>query len=138
MESAPLFRPGQWVQLAIAEPSGRVLIGDIGLHVSADGRSGEVGFTLALPAQGRGIATAAVREAVRLLFAATTIVGVSGITDARNGPSIRLLERLGFKFSHQRSSWFRGQQCTEFVYALPREGDPLLAEAGSHRHGARG
>jgi RimJ/RimL family protein N-acetyltransferase len=120
MESAWLFQPGQWVQLAIAEPTGQGLIGDIGLHLSADGQTGEVGFTLAPAAQGRGIATAAVREALHLFFAATTIASVTGVTDARNAPSIRLLERLGFKCSDTRNALFRGQECTELVYVLPR------------------
>jgi RimJ/RimL family protein N-acetyltransferase len=90
------------------------------LYLSEDGTTGEVGFTLQPSAQGRGVAGRAVREAVKLLFAATSVARVLGITDARNKPSIRLLERLGFKFIESRGVVSRGEPCTELVYALPR------------------
>jgi len=120
MESGPLFRPGQWVQLGIAASSASVLIGDIGLYVSRDGQSGEVGFTLAPSEQGRGIASAAVRQALELLFCSTAISRALGITDARNTASVRLLERLGFKCAETRKALFRGEECTELVYELQR------------------
>ena len=121
MESSPFFQPGQWVQLGIADAGSDVLLGDIGVHLSADGRAGEIGFTLAPSAQGRGLATAAVRESLHMLFAATEVEHVLGITDARNQPSIRLLERLGFAWRDTRDVIFRGEQCRELVYVLARE-----------------
>jgi aminoglycoside 6'-N-acetyltransferase len=117
---APLFTPGQWVQLGIAEPESDSLVGDIGLYLSEDGTSGEVGFTLQPSAQGRGVAGGAVREAVQLLFAATRVTRVLGITDVRNQSSIRLLERIGFRCIESRRVVFRGEVCTELVYASPR------------------
>jgi RimJ/RimL family protein N-acetyltransferase/catechol 2,3-dioxygenase-like lactoylglutathione lyase family enzyme len=120
MNRAPLFTPGQWVQLGIAESPGDVLVGDIGLHLSNDGATGEVGFTLQPSAQGRGLAGRAVQVALDLLFSATATSQVLGITDARNHPSIRLLERLGFGLVEARELVFRGEPCTEKVYALPR------------------
>ncbi|MBN8505755.1 MAG: GNAT family N-acetyltransferase [Burkholderiales bacterium] len=119
---APLFEPGQWVQLGIAEAVTDALLGDIGLYLSADGSAGEIGFTLQPAAQGRGLATAAVREALRLFFAATDAGSVQGITDERNGPSIRLLERVGFAFVERRQVVFKDEPCTERVYTLPRPG----------------
>ena len=121
MESSPFFQPGHWVQLGIADASGEVLLGDIGVHLSADACTGEIGFTLAPAAQGRGLATAAVRESLELLFTATGVERVLGVTDARNQPSIRLLERLGFKWRDARDVVFRGEQCRELVYVLTRE-----------------
>jgi RimJ/RimL family protein N-acetyltransferase len=120
MGRAPLFAVGQWVQLGIAEPESDALVGDIGLYLSEDGTTAEVGFTLEPSAQGRGIAALAVREALQLLFSVTSVTRVLGITDARNLPSIRLLERLGFKCLESREVVFRGEPCTERVYALPR------------------
>jgi aminoglycoside 6'-N-acetyltransferase len=120
MREAPLFTPGQWVQLGIAEPESDSLVGDIGLFLSQDGGTAEVGFTLAPSMQGRGIATGAVREALRLLFAMTKVARVLGITDARNAASIRLLERLGFEHTGSRDVVFRGEPCTERIYALHR------------------
>lgn len=123
MFRAPLFTPGRWVQLGIAEPETDVLVGDIGLFLSADGTTGEVGYTLQPTSQGRGIATRAVGEALQLLFAATSITRVLGITDERNLPSSSLLERLGFAFIESRHVVFRGEPCTERVYALLRNAD---------------
>jgi aminoglycoside 6'-N-acetyltransferase len=120
MHRAPLFTPGHWVQLAIAEPESDALVGDIGLYLSEDGTSGEVGFTLQPASQGRGLATLAVREALHLLFLATSVTRVVGITDERNASSIKLLERVGFEFIESRQVVFRGEQCTERVYAMSR------------------
>src|SRR3954465_8415769 len=120
MHPAALFTPGGWVQPGRAEPPPERLSGDIGLFLAADGRTAEVGFTLEPAAQGRGIATAAVRAAVQLLFAATTVQQVLGITDSRNTASVRLLKRVGFQHKESRYAIFRGEPCSEEVYALPR------------------
>jgi RimJ/RimL family protein N-acetyltransferase len=122
---ATLFTPGHWVQLGIAEPESDALVGDIGLYLSEDGTSGEVGFTLQPASQGRGVATLAVCEALQLFFSATSVTSVLGTTDERNLPSIKLLERLGFEFIESRSVMFRVEPCTERVYALPRRSPQL-------------
>ena len=121
MNAAPFFTPGQWVQLGIAESYTDLLIGDIGLFLSADESTGEVGFTLAPSAQGRGLATSAVRQAVQLFFQATSARQVQGITDSRNAASIRLLERVGFDYHDTRSAVFKGEDCSEKIYLLPRD-----------------
>ncbi|MCC6903854.1 MAG: GNAT family N-acetyltransferase [Polyangiaceae bacterium] len=120
MHRAPLFTPRQWVQLGIAKPESDELVGDIGLYLSEDGTCGEVGFTLEPSSQGRGVAALAVREALQLLFAATSVARVVAITDERNRPSIKLLERVGFGFVESRQVVFRGEPCTERAYELPR------------------
>jgi ribosomal-protein-alanine N-acetyltransferase len=120
MSEAPLFTPGRWVQLGIAGSEGDQLIGDVGVFLEADGLTGEVGFTLCPAAQGRGIATAAVREAVQVLFGATCVERVRGITDSRNLASVRLLQRVGFRHVESRSAVFRGEPCAEDVYVLVR------------------
>lgn len=118
MRDAPLFSRGRWVQLGIADLESDLLVGDIGLHVSDDGMTGEIGFTLKPSAQGRGIASGAVKEALQLLFAATNVTQVLGITDERNYSSIRLLERLGFKLRESRNVIFREEACSERVYVV--------------------
>jgi aminoglycoside 6'-N-acetyltransferase len=96
------------------------LIGDIGLYLAEDSRHAEIGFTLARHAQRRGLATAAVREAVQLVFAFTAVERVVGITDARNHASIALLERVNMRKVEERTVEFRGETCVEYVYAIPR------------------
>lgn len=120
MSVAPLVRPGEWLQLGIATADTDRLVGDLGLHVSADAESAEIGYTLAPQWQGRGLATAAVREAVLLLFAATPVARIVGVTDARNLPSARLLERVGFACRETRVAEFRGEVFTERIYVLER------------------
>jgi len=126
MNKAPLFRPGEWAQIAIAEPHALALVGDIGLCLAEDSRHAEIGFTLARHAQRRGLATAAVREAIHLIFASTAVERIVGITDARNHASIALLERVGMRKVEEQTAEFRGEQCVEHVYALPRsDGQPF-------------
>lgn len=120
MHTAPLPNPGSWTQVAIAEPQTQRLIGDIGVFVDHDGRDAEIGFTLARHAHGRGVGTAAVREAIRLIFECSTADRVRGITDARNTASIRLLERVGMRRAETRNTVFRGEPCVEYVYVVAR------------------
>jgi len=121
MSIAELLQPGIWIQLGIADPKSLVLIGDIGLLLTDDGQHAEIGFTLSRPSQGRGIATAAVREALDLVFEQTGAERVLGVTDSRNLPSIRLLERVGMRLVETRSATFRGEDCIEYIYAISRQ-----------------
>ena len=121
MNEARLFKPGEWVQLGIAESESDQLIGDIGLFLSEDGLTGKVGFILAPSAQGRGIASSAVRQALRIFFRGTSARHVEGITDTRNTASIRLLERIGFRHHETRNTVFRGEACAEKTYLFPRD-----------------
>jgi ribosomal-protein-alanine N-acetyltransferase len=120
MNKVPLFRPGEWTQVGIAEPEALALLGDIGLYLSEDSRHAEVGFTLAHHAQGRGLAAVAVREAVDLIFQFTAVERVLGITDSRNRASVGVLERVGMRKQEERHALFRGESCVEYVYAVPR------------------
>lgn len=120
MQAATCFEPGRWHQLGIADAGGERLLGDIGLHLSDDASTGELGFTLAPAAQGQGLATAAAAAALGLLWARTPAQRVMGVTDARNAPSIRLLQRLGFTRVAVRDTVFRGEPCTEWDFVLAR------------------
>ena len=123
MAAAPLFVPGEWVQLAIAESRTNHLIGDIGVCVRADGeRSAEIGFTLAPESQGKGLATEAVHETIAMLFEFAGVDSVVGITDIRNLPSIELLKRVGMRLKETVDSTFRGEPCMEHVFEVRRKG----------------
>jgi RimJ/RimL family protein N-acetyltransferase len=118
MAAAPCPTPGDWVQIAIADAASDALLGDIGLHVSESGEEAEIGITLAPGAQGRGLAEEAARALIAGLTADTTVRRLVGITDARNTPSARLLERLGMTFEAEAETIFRGEPCLERRYAL--------------------
>ena len=120
MAAAPLFVRGEWVQVAIAERATGGLVGDIGLHLDAGGTEAEIGFSMDPAAQGRGLATEAVRMALAILFANTDVARVVATTDSRNAPSIRLLERLGMQRVRTVAATFRGEPCTEHRYSIER------------------
>jgi ribosomal-protein-alanine N-acetyltransferase len=121
MAEAKFGVPGEWFQIAVADRSTDALVGDIGLGF-ADDRAGvaEIGFSMAPAAQRRGLAAEAVRCALALLFASGRVDVVEGITDARNAPSIRLLERIGMQLVRTQQALFRGEMCTEHVYSIAR------------------
>ncbi len=120
MNSVPLFRPGKWTQIAVAGPEGVALLGDIGLCLAENDSHAEIGFTLAREAQGRGLATMAVRAAIQLVFNRTAAQQILGVTDARNRASIAVLERVGMHRQEERAAVFRAEPCIEYVYVLPR------------------
>jgi aminoglycoside 6'-N-acetyltransferase len=118
MAAIPLFQPGEWTQLGIADDSTGALLGDVGIHLSADGREAEFGFSLARAAQARGLASAAVREAIAMVFARTAAERIHAQTDTRNTACIRLLERLNATRVKRIATEFRGAPCVEWRYEL--------------------
>lgn len=122
--ATPFCPPGDWLQIAIADAASDALLGDIGLHLHADGQALEIGFTLARAAQGRGLAAEAVGLALQAVWAGTPAQRVLGITDARNTASVRLLQRLGFRPWATLEADFRGERCTEHHFVQHRPGRP--------------
>jgi RimJ/RimL family protein N-acetyltransferase len=117
--SAPLLQCGHWSQVAVTRTADDTLCGDLGLFMSDDAAQAEIGFTLAREHQGQGLATRAVRLALAMLFGRTPVTRVVAITDARNAPSIALLQRLGFALTSRTQAVFRGEPCTELGFVLP-------------------
>jgi len=120
MHTLELFQPDVWSQIGIAEAGSGRLIGDIGICVGADKLAAQIGFTLAQPYQGKGLASEAVAEAIAMLFDATPIQRVIGITDSRNSASIKLLQQIGMKLSSTDKAIFREQECSEHTYIIDR------------------
>jgi RimJ/RimL family protein N-acetyltransferase len=120
MSDAGLFLPDRWVQLAIARADDDLLVGDVGLFVANDAEYAEIGFTVSPAAQGLGYGSAAAAAAIRLLLEETAVPRVIAVTDARNIPSIRVLESAGMSRVESRETFFKGEQCTEWIYARRR------------------
>ena len=119
MATARFGVPGKWFQIAVADRSTNALVGDIGIGLDKDHASvAEIGFSMAPAAQRRGQGSEAVTGALALLFDSGWIDVVEGMTDARNIPSIRLLERVGMRLGRTRETLFKGEMCTEHVYSL--------------------
>jgi RimJ/RimL family protein N-acetyltransferase len=120
MSAAPFPHLGHWVQFGIAEPERQRLIGDIGVFLDRNATFAEIGFTLARTAQGRGVATAAVRAVIELIFECSAAQRVIGVTDARNLASMRLMERVGMRMTETHEAVFRGEACVEHTYTVTR------------------
>lgn len=120
MNTTKLLKAGHWCQIGITNSPADTLIGDIGICVTADQSEAEIGFSMARHAQKKGFACEAVREAIRFAFEQSKVNQVVGITDARNLPSIRLLERIGMEKCKEFDSVFRDEPCTEILYSISR------------------
>lgn len=120
MATMSALRPGDWVQLAIADSISDEILGDVGLYLEPDQSAIEIGFTLCRAAQGQGHASRAVRLSLSLVFAVSSVRFVQAVTDARNLSSVGVLERTGFNQSCVRQTVFKGEPCKELVYVCRR------------------
>ena len=126
---------GTWFQMAIELAEAGPLVGDLGLHTLAD-RPGqaEIGFTLAREHQGKGYATEAVNRLLDYVFGVLGKHRVIAVTDARNAPAARVLERVGMRREGHfvENIWFKGGWGDEYEYAmLEREWRARRATGGA-------
>jgi RimJ/RimL family protein N-acetyltransferase len=116
-----LTEEGQALNLGVEERSWRRLIGDVVLFWrSAANRAGEIGYVFAPEAGGHGYATEAANVLLGLGFDGLGLHRITARLDARNAPSVRLLERLGMRREahHLQDEWFKGEWSDTLVYAL--------------------
>ena len=112
---------GTWFQLVMIKKADNALIGDIGVHfLDAERQQVELGFTLDREHQGRGYATEALTEIIEHLFNELKKHRIVAAIDPRNGPSIALVARLGFrKEAHFKESIRQnGVWVDDLLYAL--------------------
>ena len=112
---------GGWIQLGIALEGSDLLVGDVGLFVSEGGDWAEIGISLAKAYQGNGLASEALELLIALVFGHTPCQAIRGVADARNLPSRRLVERLGFVPASEADAVFRGESCVEITYVLVKQ-----------------
>lgn len=110
-----LDTPGKWFQVAIARQDTQALIGDVGLCL-VNSQTAEIGFTLARPWQGMGLAHEAVSAIMEVLLRTARIRTMQANVDTRNVKSIALLTRLGFEYKRTTQVMFHGQWCEEHRY----------------------
>jgi RimJ/RimL family protein N-acetyltransferase len=122
---------GQWSVTALPEETGQSLtlgveldgriIGDVILmRPAAPAGTAEIGYVFAPDAAGHGYATEACRPLLQLAFDELGMHRVIGRLDARNGPSARVLERLGMRQEAHfvEDDWFKGEWTSTLVYAI--------------------
>jgi RimJ/RimL family protein N-acetyltransferase len=115
---------GQSLTLGVEERASGALVGDVVLFWrSREQRGGEVGYVFHPDYSGRGYATEAATEMVRLGFDELDLHRIVGILDARNTGSARVLERLGMRREahHVRNEFVKGEWCDEVIYAILAE-----------------
>lgn len=88
-----------------------------------DERQAEIGFTLARPYQGMGLAREAATRVLDYAFAELKLHRVFAITDCENDSSVALLDRLGMRREGHfiQNIWFKGKWGDEYSYAILRE-----------------
>jgi RimJ/RimL family protein N-acetyltransferase len=117
--SAELGARGQWLQVALVQRLGGLLVGDLGLCVRDEALGVlEIGFTLVRSAHGHGLASEAVRAVLAVLFGGGHARTAIAVTDARNRPSIALLERVGFRWVRTVDTLFRNEACREHTFVM--------------------
>ena len=110
--------PGRHLYLAI--DIGGEAVGGIGVSPLDDvkRRTAEIGYWLAEPFWGRGIATAAVRALVPVAFETTGIVRLEAGIFSDNPASMRVLEKCGFlrEAIHKKAVTKNGRLLDEVLY----------------------
>ncbi len=112
---------GDNLSFAITLKGSGELVGDCGLGFrNKAARQAEIGFSLNPAHQGKGYATEAVGEMLRLGFERCNRHRIYARCDARNDGSWRLMERLGMRReAHFREhALFKGGWDDEFYYAM--------------------
>ncbi|MDX2115181.1 MAG: GNAT family N-acetyltransferase [Planctomycetota bacterium] len=116
--------------------SAPVVVGSIGLMVSATHRHAELGYTLGQDYWGRGIATEAARAVVSFGFALGLERIHAGCATTNPG-SVRVLEKLGFvrEGLRERMYYRFGEWMDLALYRMFREDWPAAPDARAVRSG---
>lgn len=113
--------PGEAFQFAVARLEDDGLVGDCMLAIDAsDPPIAEIGYTLAPAHQGRGYATEALAALLDYAFDVHGVATVRAVTDARNGPSIAVAERIGMRHVATVRTTFKEEPCEEHTYEMTR------------------
>jgi len=98
-------------------------VGGIGIHdIDWDKQKAEIGYWIGKPYWGKGIATEAVKQLVRLLFRRYKFMRISGLIYADNLASQRVLEKVGFKYEGtlKKNAKKKGKFFDDKIYAILR------------------
>ncbi len=113
---------GEWWMLTVADTDDASVLGDLVVHLTSQGRTAEIGYTLARDAWGAGYAVEATTELVRYLFDDIGVTRVEASLHPDNTASAMVLERIGMRFEgHTRSSfWLDDDNSDDWLYGMLR------------------
>jgi RimJ/RimL family protein N-acetyltransferase len=117
---ATLVKSGDAITFAIALPDGPVVGETLLKWISVEHRQGEVGYVLNPAYQGRGYATEAAREMLRLGFESVGLHRIAAVCDGRNVASAAVMRRLGMRQEAHfvQNEIFKGEWGDELVFAM--------------------
>ena len=112
----------EWWMLTVADPSDVEVFGDLVVHVTQQGRTAEIGYTLAREAWGNGYAVEAATALVEYLFETMGVTRIEAMLHPDNPASAMVLERVGLLFEgHTRSSfWIGDDNSDDWIYGMTR------------------
>lgn len=116
-----LTAPGQALTLGVEVIETGALIGDVVLFWhSREHAGGEIGYVFDPEIGGRGYATEAAQALLRLGFDGLGLHRIIARIDERNGPSVRLVRRLGMRQEARlvHNELFKGEWSTELDFAM--------------------
>ena len=112
---------GDGLAFVLEERSSGRYVGEVILRwISEGSRQGEIGWSLHPDAQGKGYATEAARELLRLGFEDMGLHRIVAECDPRNLASIRIMERLGMRreADHVDAMWLKGEWVGSTIFAI--------------------
>jgi RimJ/RimL family protein N-acetyltransferase len=113
----------EWWMLTIADLADTEIYGDLPIHLTWDGRSAEIGYSLAPAVWGKGYATEAVEAVCARLFQDGKVTRLSAMLHPDNTASAQVLERSGFVFEGHTllSFWVGNDNSDDWLYGMTRE-----------------
>lgn len=99
------------------------VVGGVGLRIDVEHSMGELGYSIAKRHWGRGLVVEAARAILEWGFRTCGLAKVYAIADARNAPSLRVMEKLGMSREGMLRShlMLRDERIDAVYYGLLRE-----------------
>lgn len=112
----------EWFMFTVIDGSSGDIYGELALLLGHNGRSAEIGYSLASAHWGNGYAVEAVRPLVRYLFDEIGVTRIQGLLHPDNVASALVLERTGFLWEgHTRLSYWEGDENSDdWIYGITR------------------
>jgi RimJ/RimL family protein N-acetyltransferase len=112
---------GGGLALVVAERGTDRFVGEVVLRLTSEtSRQGEIGWSIHPDEQGRGYATEAARELIRLGFEELHLHRIVAECDPRNTASIKVMEKLGMRREahHLDAMFLKGEWVGSIVHAI--------------------
>ena len=127
--SHDMLAPGHWSQFIIVRREDGRIVGDLAAHLSENGKTAEVGYTLHAWARGQGYATEATAALCDHLVRDIGVHRLEAATHPDNIASIAVLTRLGFapEGVQRESYWVEDVVSDNALFGLlARDWTPLI------------